>query len=156
MMRGNRRLEAMRQGRNPSIRADRRNNGQVRSEAPDPAATSRFTNLPGRRQDQQDNGLQMGESTQSLLERVDMMRQQRPAQSSAIGTRPARGPQPAQQLAPGTSSPMGDFGQTNSRLERLLAIQRARLGQASGYANYPNYRGRPRLGRGGGYANYGG
>ena len=138
-MQGNRRLQAMRTGRNPRVRNQRRDNGKIRTQVPDLNPSAQ---MQGQRP--QNDAVQMAEPTDSLMQRIEAMRQmgqqsfrspagQGRALSGARETmRGQRGAnEPQRQMSP-RSPLVGDFNRTNGRLARLLAIQQMRMRRAEG------------------------
>ncbi len=78
------RLQSRRQGQNPTIRNQRRQNGHVRSQAPNPNAQIQ---QPGGQAQPGPDDNQLSPQMDSLLSRVDVMRQATPSVSLASGGR---------------------------------------------------------------------
>jgi hypothetical protein len=127
MIQGDRRLQAMRTGRNPAVRNDRRHNGHVRSQAPDPNVASAPPKAP---QGGAEDDLQLGSDTESLMNRLDVMRQQGGGSSAPIGkSNPSTGAKAGKSPEPGD---IEEFASVMSRIQRLLAIQKIQLRRGAG------------------------
>ena len=134
MIQGNRRLQAMRTGRNPSVRNARRNNGHVRAEAPSPNPVPTVAGPPKAASPESGGDLEISPNTESLMQRLDVMRQQPPSPGGLSSSPPTARPSSSSASNKNEilAGAVGEFATVMSRLQRLMAIQKRQLRRGAG------------------------